>query len=164
MVEKENHWDSERMLGAEWKGVVGIQWDKGEMWGHPEREGLERVSLALAVCRDYVRSAGVGVMSRSVSWGTLLLCGGQDSSSCRSFQLSTPWDSGPTFLCHALEIASENRTGALLLALVSSGPLCSAPDLFCEGSPEIVPFWLRSTGVPAATLGLKDEQSDGDKR
>lgn len=90
--------DSGKIMGAEWKGVVGIQWDMDEMWFHPGRRGLERVSLALAVGRDYMRSAGEeDVMSRSVSQGTLLLCGGQDSSSCRSFQLSTPWDSGSTF-------------------------------------------------------------------
>lgn len=72
--------DSGRMMGAEEKGVVRIQWDKGEMWGHSGRGGLERVSLALAVGRNYMRSVGEeGVMSRSVSRGTLLLRGGQDA-------------------------------------------------------------------------------------
>lgn len=61
------------------------------------------MSLALAVGRDCMRCAGEeDVMSKSVSRGTLLLCRGQDSFSCRSLTLSTPWDSGPTFPHHAL--------------------------------------------------------------
>lgn len=148
--------DSGNTMGAEWKGVVGIQWDRGEMWGHPGRGELERVYLALAVGRDYIGSAGEeAVMSRSVSQGTLLLCGGQNCSSCRSFQLSTPCDSGPTFPQHALEMASENRIRALPLALVSSGPFCSPHDLFCEGSPQIVPFWLR---FPVSTTDPQEFQ------
>lgn len=129
--------------------------------GSSRERGVGEDVPGFGIGRDYVRSAGgEDVMSRSVSWGTLLLCAGQHSSSCRSFQLSIPWDSGPTFPHHALEMASENRTGALLLALVSSDPLCSAPDLFCEGSPEIVPFWLK---FPVSTADPQEFQQQVSK-
>lgn len=57
--------------------------------GSSREVGLDTVSLALAVGRDYMRSAGEeDVMSKSVSRGTSLLCRGQDSFSRRSLMLS----------------------------------------------------------------------------